>query len=130
MLQVAVLTTITVPLLLVGCGGSAATTPLPQNEHATSIPTVAPTPTPSSTPVNAHAAGLAAAKCSAPVQEKIRTKRDLRNVVVSTVPPDQLRVSGVVTDEAGVLHQWACVVSPDATDKLRGLKIDRLITSS
>ena len=99
---------LTLPLLLAACGASVA----PSNS------------------VVGDAAELATAKCTTPVKDKLRTQRDLRDGVVAAVPPDQLRVSGSVTDEAGVAHQWQCVVSPDATDPFRDLKVDRLITSS
>ena len=97
---------LTLPLLLAACGASVA----PSNS------------------VVGDAAELATAKCTTPVKDKVRTKNPLRDVVVSAVPPTQLRVSGAVTDEAGVIDQWVCVVSPDAADKPHGLKIDRLIT--
>ena len=128
--RVAALLTVPV-LLLVGCGSAAAPPALPpQNGHATAVPTLSSMPATPGAPVAAHAAERAVATCTTPVKDKLRTQRDLRDVVVAAVPPDQLRVSGSVTDEAGVAHQWQCVVSPDATDPFRDLKVDRLITSS
>jgi hypothetical protein len=50
-----------------------------------------------------------------------------RAVRVAHLDRDRRRVTGqVVVDRGGKVHGFTCVVSPDASDKLRGLKIDSL----
>lgn len=76
-----------------------------------------------------HAAELAVAKCSTPVQSQAHTGQNLEQLVAKRLPQDRRQVTGVVHDGAGAEHDFVCVVAPDASDKLRGLKIESLSIS-
>ena len=73
-----------------------------------------------------HVAELAAAKCVVPVTTKVATQQPLYKIVVTKLKPDRRLVTGLVMDKAGVSHDFECVVSPDPSDTLRGLRIDSL----
>jgi hypothetical protein len=74
---------------------------------------------------------VAAAKCVSGTHAALRVPDGVRlfeqAVGVSHLSGHRKRVTGqVVVDGDGKVHGFTCVVSPDPSDKLRGLRIDSL----
>jgi hypothetical protein len=75
--------------------------------------------------------GVAAAECVSGIYDALSVPDGVRlydqAVRVAHLDRDRRRVTGqVVVDRGGKVHGFTCIVSPDASDKLRGLKIDSL----
>jgi hypothetical protein len=71
------------------------------------------------------------AKCVSAMYDQLKTPSGVRliskNIQVARLSGHRLRVTAFVTSaNGGRPHGYVCVVSPDPTDKLRGLRIDRL----
>jgi hypothetical protein len=76
-------------------------------------------------------AAIAAAKCHTPVQRRFGvhgTTIDFQSVTVKDLGNGRLQVTGIVPARPDVTDggSFTCVVVPDATDELRGLRIEQL----
>ncbi len=74
---------------------------------------------------------LAAAKCSLPLGQRIGAPDDrpakTSEVRVRDLGKGRREVTGLVArPDAGRLASFVCVVTPDASDQLRGLRVERL----
>jgi hypothetical protein len=74
---------------------------------------------------------VAAAKCVLPLRERVGTPDDGRlktsNVRVRDLGKGRRQVTGLyATGGEGGLGSFVCVVTPDASDQLRGLRVERL----
>ena len=76
-----------------------------------------------------QAAELAAAKCATPTLAQASPNSDVAHEVVTKLNAGRRRVTGIVVEPSGSRRDFTCVVEPDASDKLRGLRIVSLTVS-
>lgn len=73
---------------------------------------------------------VAVAKCHLPLLQALKVPTDQEadesDIRVRDLGGGRREVSGQIASPDGPSHGFICVVSPDASDKLRGLRVDRL----
>ncbi|HEU4675738.1 MAG TPA: hypothetical protein VFS29_07110 [Motilibacteraceae bacterium] len=76
-----------------------------------------------------HAAELAAAKCATPALSQASPHSQRTDVTVTELPGGQRKVTGRLVEPSGAQREYVCVVEPDESDTLRGLRIVSLTVS-
>src|SRR4051794_14787671 len=73
---------------------------------------------------------VAAAKCVLPLAERLNVpdgdQVEEQGVRVTDLGEGRRKVTGQVAKPGGSFHAFMCVVAPDSSDKLRGLRIESL----
>ena len=79
---------------------------------------------------HADSNAVAAAKCVLPLAERLSVPDGVqveeRGVRVTDLGEGRRKVTGQVAKPGGSFHAFTCVVAPDSSDKLRGLRIESL----